>query len=296
VAGGRCLPVVVLVRLSGFCGWWPRGRRPAGGQCVGDPALAPTPDALPRRINPGRWRRRRARPRCHARDGGGVAPDASADHRDAGCAFLLPLVPPPPPQSPTAAAGGGTGVSRALDLGLSSLVTLPSTHLGDAPAMALRLCLELNASASDTWADRSRSWAGVGGGGGGAECWTGSGPRTGLGTSPGTGSGKKTCFLGLATAARKPGPVSFGGPEVRAALRLCLTVSRTSDGADLLRGAGLVTQLAALAGGLSNAPHYVAAPHPRLQNRQRQQEWQWQGRGGGGGRGTSGGSSMWLDP
>ena len=120
-----------------------------------------------------------------------------------GRAFLPPLNPPPPPQA-LAAVAAGRGVSRALDLGLSSLVTLPFTHLGDAPAMALRPFLELNASASDAWADRSRSWA-VGGGGGDGVL-DGEWPEDGFGDESGNGFGKENVFPG----------VGDGGPKARA--------------------------------------------------------------------------------
>jgi hypothetical protein len=44
--------------------------------------------------------------------------------------------------------------------------------------------------------------------------------------------------------------------EVPAALRLCLTVGRTPEGADLLQGLGLVGQVADLCAALSQSPYF----------------------------------------
>lgn len=136
---------------------------------------------------------------------------------------LPPLEPPRPPRSPSPLApipGGSLGDS----VGQTSLVSVPFKYLGDAPTMALRPFLELNAAID------------------GAD-------------------GKENLQANIMGAEGSFDAGVFGGVEVPAALRLCLVLGRSAEGAESLHRLGLIGQLTTLCKSLSGSTYHPAPTH-----------------------------------
>ena len=152
---------------------------------------------------------------------------------------LPPLEPPRPPRSPSPLApipGGSLGDS----VGQTSLVSVPFKYLGDAPTMALRPFLELNAAID------------------GAD-------------------GKENLQANIMGAEGSFDAGVFGGVEVPAALRLCLVLGRSAEGAESLHRLGLIGQLTTLCKSLSGSTYPPGADastfaHPRSRQ-ERPQRW-----------------------
>ena len=137
---------------------------------------------------------------------------------------LPPLEPPRPPVSPSPLAR-----SNGMDSsGQASIIAVPFKYLGDAPTMALRPFLELNATIDGADGKENLQRANVG-------------PKIGAEGSVDEGV--------------------FGGVEVPAALRLCLVLGRSAEGAESLHRLGLIGQLTKLCKSLSGSTYHPAPAH-----------------------------------
>jgi len=137
---------------------------------------------------------------------------------------LPPLEPPRPPVSPSPLAP-----SHGMDSsGQASLVAVPFKYLGDAPTMALRPFLELNAAIDGADGKENLQRANIG---------------SKIGAEGSVDEGV------------------FGGVEVPAALRLCLVLGRSAEGAESLHRLGLIGQLTELCKSLSGSTYHPAPAH-----------------------------------
>ena len=137
---------------------------------------------------------------------------------------LPPLEPPRPPVSPSPLAR-----SHGMDSsGQASIVAVPFKYLGDAPTMALRPFLELNAAIDGADGKENLQRANVG-------------SKIGVEGSVDEGV--------------------FGGVEVPAALRLCQVLGRSAEGAESLHRLGLIGQLTELCKSLSGSTYHPAPAH-----------------------------------
>ena len=137
---------------------------------------------------------------------------------------LPPLEPPRPPVSPSPLAR-----SNGMDSsGQASIIAVPFKYLGDAPTMALRPFLELNATIDGADGKENLQRANVG---------------SKIGAEGSVDEGV------------------FGGVEVPAALRLCLVLGRSAEGAESLHRLGLIGQLTKLCKSLSGSTYHPAPAH-----------------------------------
>ena len=150
-------------------------------------------------------------------------------------ALLPPFLPPPPPAIAPAE-------TCAFDDASSLVAAFPFERLGDAPAIALRPFLEASHPAA------REPWAAA------AEKENARADADANADAHARSNGGK-----LGDAEISETRAGAGGAETPAALRLCLALGRSREGAKALQDAGLTDRLADLCASLSQPPYVDAA-------------------------------------